>query len=81
MDLSKNLISRLEDIGAARMLVAGILGHSIFDNLSKHNPYWESTDSVACEKLYDTRVELACIEDELLKVASVLKKDLDDVED
>lgn len=77
MDLNKNVISRLEDIGAARMLVAGILGHSIFDNLSKHNPYWESDDSISNEKLYDTRVELTFIEDELLKVADVLKKESD----
>jgi hypothetical protein len=81
MDLNKNVISRLEDIGAARMLVAGILGHSIFDDLSKHNPYWESTDSVACEKLYDTRCELRAIEEGLLQVASVLKKDLDEDEE
>jgi hypothetical protein len=81
MEMSKHIINRLENIGFVRALLDGILGNSIFDNLSKHNSYWDSADSIAGEKLYDVRIGLRDVEDGLLKISEVLKQDAYDDED
>lgn len=81
MEIGKHIINRLENIGFARALLDGILGNSLFDNLSKHNPYWDSADLIAGEKLYDVRVGLRNVEDGLLQISQVLKQDANDDED
>lgn len=72
----KQLIARIEDIGSARTILAKLLDHELFSDLSKHNPYWNSEDSVEYEKLYDTRVSLSAIQDDLFEIYLLLKKDV-----
>lgn len=74
--MTKQLIARIEDIGSARTILAKLLDHDLFLDLSKHNPYWNSEDSVAYEKLYDTRVGLSQIHDDLFEIYLLLKKDV-----
>lgn len=78
MDINKHIISRLEDIGSARTLLSEILKNDLFDNLSKHNPYWDSEDSLSDEKLYDIRMNLGAMEDKLMEIYIKLKLEDDE---
>ena len=75
LNFPKAMIDRIEDFGRAQERLKLVLGHELFDNLSKHNPYWESEHDVESEKLYDVRCKLGCILDNLWDVWAVLKRD------
>ena len=73
--LFKEMIDRVEDIGRARQKLKSILDTEMFDNLSKHNPYWESKDEEMSEKLYDIRMSLACLNDNLWDLWAILNNE------
>lgn len=66
------IIQRLEDIGRAKEKLIELMGYEIFDNLSKHNPYFDSEHSIESDKLYDLRMKLAHIQDCLCNIYDIL---------
>lgn len=74
-DLAKKMVSRIEDIGRAQGTLKMILDHEVFDRLSKHNPYWDSIDPDAAEKLDEIRRMLSCVSDNLWDLWAILRKD------
>jgi hypothetical protein len=72
------LIGYIEKIGIAREKLNEILDLDIWDDLSKHNPYWESQYEPECDKLDDARRRLAALHEQLLEIHLLLKiKDKD----
>ena len=77
----QDLIRRLEDVGAAKLLLHDILHDdefSVFDDLSKHNTYWHHVEDATADKLDEIRRKLRCLEDKLLRVEEYLDKDYSD---
>jgi len=70
------VVSRLEDIGKVREKLKLILEDDIFDNLSKHNPYFDSEHQKESDKLYDLRCKISYIHDKLLDIQAVLEIDM-----
>jgi len=73
--LSKCILKRLEDIGCAREKLQSIIDEDIFENLSKHNPYWDSEHEKESEKLYDIRIKLAYFKEKLWEIYSTLSQE------
>jgi hypothetical protein len=71
--LSEKMIKRIEDLGRAESLLKNVLEHSIFESLSKHNPYFHSEHELESDRLYDIRCTLGCIHDNLWGVWAILK--------
>ena len=68
----KEIIRRLEDIGAAREKLKTILEEIDFPQLSKHNPYYDSKDEEAAEKLDELRRKISYFEDKIYDVLEML---------
>lgn len=69
------LISRIEDIGRAQEKLKNILDEELFDNLSKHDPFWDSKHELESEKLDDLRRKLSCLSDNLWDLWAILRKE------
>ena len=76
-NICPSIISRLEDIGRAREHLKSILDDDAFENLSKHNPYFDSEHEVEADKLDDLRRKLSCISDKLWDLSAILTKQED----
>jgi hypothetical protein len=68
----RDIINKLMDVGKAQNKLEDLLENDIFENLSKHNPYWETDPD--CEKLDDCRRRLAVIKETLWEVVSLIDK-------
>lgn len=75
--MSLIVVKRLEDIGRAKEKLRIILDDEIFETTSKHNPYWQSEHEQEADKLDDLRMKLACLNDNLWDIWSVLRQDND----
>ena len=73
--LSKCIVKRIEDIGRARECLKLILDEDIFEDTSKHNPYWHSDHEKESEKLYDLRMKISFLDAKLWDLMSVLSND------
>lgn len=71
--LQELVINRLEDIGRAQVKLNAILEHDIFENLSKHNLYWQSEHELESVKLCSIRMQLSSINDSLFELWEVIK--------
>lgn len=69
------VISRLEDFGRAQQKLKSILDDEIFENLSKHDPYWDSTHESEADRLHDIRCKLNCLSDNLWDLWAILRKE------
>jgi len=73
--LSTDVITRLEDIGRAQQKLKSIIDDDIFDNLSKHDPFWDSTYESECDRLHDIRMKLNCLRDNLWDLWAILRRE------
>ena len=69
-DLSLAMIAHVQKTGQALSILNDISNNPIFDNLSKHNPFWDSSD-----EMDDLRMNLSCIQDKLADVLQMLTVD------
>ncbi len=53
------LYKKLMDIGRAQQILSDLLKDEIWDDLSKHNPWWESQHAVEDDKLHTARSKLS----------------------
>ena len=67
------LIKKIQEVGAALYILEEMINHEIFDNLSKHNPYWHSESEEDSEKLYEIRCKLSYLEDKLCEARDKLE--------
>lgn len=73
--LSTAICKKLESIGIAREKLRLVLENEVFNDLSKHNPWWTSIHEVEDDKLDDLRRKLSCLNDELWEIVSTLEED------
>lgn len=71
-DLGRELVNCLQDMGRAYEKLKSSLDSELFNDLSKHNPYWESAHEPESDKLYDIRCRLSCLSDTLWDVVGLL---------
>ena len=69
----KDLINRLESVGVAREKLRVVLEDDVFNDLSKHNPRWESEHEPEGELLHDLRFKLAWLEEQLWAISAALE--------
>lgn len=69
------VIKRLEDIGRAQQKLKSILDDDIFDNLSKHDPYWDSEHEPEADRFHDVRMKLNCMRDNLWDLWAILRNE------
>lgn len=69
-DLSLAMIERIQKSGHALCILEEVLFNDIFHNLSKHNPFWASSD-----EMDDLRMKLGSIQDKLLEAVEMLTID------
>ncbi len=73
--LPEQMISRIQDIGRAQEKLQSILDDDMFDNLSKHDPYWHPTADEEVDRFYDIRMKMSFLHENLWKVMGILNKD------
>lgn len=64
------------NVGKAIAYIEEILDNELFENLSKHNEYWQDKDDD--ERLNDTRCRLSYINERLWQVMSLLNNEKDE---
>lgn len=74
-DLSDKILKRIQDMGRIEERIKSILDQEIFEQLSKHNPYWDSEDEKTCDKFYDLRMTLSAIYDNLWDIMGIIRKE------
>jgi hypothetical protein len=71
----KLMITRIEDIGRIKEKMRLVLDNQLFDDLSKHNPYFHSENVLEGDKLDDIRMRLGCLLDQLIEIYEILNQD------
>lgn len=74
-EINIQIIKRLEDIGTAKQLLKELISDNLFDDLSKHNPYWESIHEVEDDKLHDLRMKLMYLHEKIGEIYDVVLND------
>lgn len=67
----RDLISYLLNVGEARQMLRDLFNHDDFNDLGKHNTYWDSKHSPEDEKLDDARCTLKFIHS---KISDIMEK-------
>jgi hypothetical protein len=73
ISLPKAMIEVIIRLGRAQQLLRHLLDDEIWDNLSKHNPKWESEHEREDEILHDVRIKLAFVNDHLHDICYLLQ--------
>ena len=74
--LCLGLLRRIEDIGRAREILSGIMDMDVFDDLSKHNQYWESEHEKESDKLFEIRMKISHLQDGLGNLYEILSNEM-----
>lgn len=70
--MSRELIKFLLHVGESRSKISELTDLELFDNLSKHNPYYQSDHEIENEKLTFIRFQLQHIQEDLNEIWSKL---------
>lgn len=69
-DLPLAMLAHVQKTGKALAILDEVLKHTLFDNLSKHNPFWDSSD-----EMDELRMNLSMISDKLTEAVEMLTID------
>lgn len=69
------IVERLISVGEALAILKYLQELPVFQNISKHNPYWESSHSEEDDKLHDIRLSLSHIDNIISDVRAILRGD------
>lgn len=72
-ELANHLVKRIKDIGRIDEKLKVILDMECFDNLSKHNEYFDSEHVIEFEKLDTLRRNLICIQELLYEIWEIVQ--------
>lgn len=75
----KHIVNALVAIGRCQEILMRIEENDLFDNLSKHNTYWDSEHEIESEKLYDIRMRLCSLTEDLAELINILSLDDEDL--
>jgi hypothetical protein len=74
----KYTVKALISIGRAQKLVDEVVNHPLFENLSKHNPWWSSEHEKEDELLSDIRCQLMSLNDQICDIAGELHQEYEE---
>lgn len=66
------MINFIKNAGRAEEKLSSVLGNELFDNLSKHNPFWDSEDEETADKLDGIRMKLIFLNEEIFDAYAFL---------
>ena len=68
----KDVVNKLLKVGRAYQLIMLLLDDDIFDNLSKHDPFWDSEHDAEADKLHDLRFKFQHMSDQLYDIVALI---------
>lgn len=71
-DLSSRMVDAVIRLGRAQQYLKNLMETDIFNNLSKHDPNWNSTDEQQADFLDDLRMGLGSLNDNLWTLVGIL---------
>lgn len=74
-NLAKEVLKRIQVLGRIEKIIEELVRYELFRDLSKHNPYFHSSDEVASDKLEEIRLKLDYIHDTLLEILADVSLD------
>lgn len=78
LGISKEHLQYLINVGKALHKLEELAKHDLFDDLSKHNTYWQSAHEDEYEKLDELRRRLMWISEKIWDAISLLEIEIDD---
>jgi len=69
-DLPLAMLAHVQKTGQALAILDEVLNNDVFDNLSKHNPFWDASD-----EMDELRMKLGWISDKLTEAVEMLTID------
>ena len=69
-DLPLAMLAHVQKTGQALAILDEVINHTLFDNLSKHHPFWSSSD-----EMDELRMNLGWISDKLAEAVEMLTID------
>lgn len=64
---------KIMQIGRAEQQIIDLLDHDLFQDLSKHNPYFDSEHSLEADKLDECRMKLQLVHETLWNIVGMLE--------
>lgn len=74
IQLEDKMISKIKDMGIIQQKLEEILDDEIFDDLSKHNPFWHSKYEPESHKFNDLRGKFSLLSENLWDIMGILRK-------
>jgi hypothetical protein len=71
---SDTIVTKIMFLGRAQQQIFDLLDHDLFQNLSKHNPYFHSEHEVEADKLDDCRRRLQVVHDTLWDIVGTMNQ-------
>jgi len=72
LSLDNKIFKSLVNTGRCIEKINHLIDDNIFQNLSKHNPWWDKDEDG--DKLHDLRMKLSYIQDELMDISALLQQ-------
>lgn len=69
---TREVLRTIMNIGVAKERLSDVIENIIPENLSKHDPYWDSEHEVENDKLYDCRMKFSHLQEKLWDIYSLL---------
>jgi hypothetical protein len=66
-DLPLAMLAHVQKTGQALAILDEVLNNDVFDNLSKHNPFWDAN-----EEMDDLRMKFGYIQDKLIEIREII---------
>lgn len=78
MSFADHIIKKIMYLGRAQQQIIDLLDHDLFQDLSKHNPYFDSEHSPEADKLDDCRRRLQVIHDTLWDIIGMFDRECEE---
>jgi len=75
-DLNKLILRRIETLGVIHSHLYELMRLDIFDDLSKHSPFWHHEDVLSEEEKLDSiRRQISCLHDDLSEIIDIIERE------
>lgn len=71
--LSRQVVDRLITVGRVYEMIKAIFDYSVFDNLSKHDPFWNGECVDFHHRMDQMRMQLGAIHQDIGKILEVIE--------
>jgi hypothetical protein len=71
-DVTHSVVRKLIALGEIKAIINHLLEMDVFEDVSKHNPYFDSEHEIEDEKLTSLRFKLSYIQDKLHEIHATM---------